>query len=746
MPSKRSHNTASAQHPKGSKLTQDDIISIEDDCKASLKHVNDLLKLIREASALPRVDISNLGSGTSQPLPVQCVHALRRVFLHYLEEGTIVSRRQMERNTAGKGGAQTNSNSLAEARRKTNSWLLDQLEKYFQILLDSLLSQEDEKLAALCLRTLMEFTGKSPSGNSGLNYGKFELNFELVCRVLVALCFRFHRHATVSLFSILQEEYIEEFDDIRLAVSRGVKRIAEMKSRELSGEKEADNQTPYWKTVKAMEGSDLSESLTELQLLVSLPPDNESWGPRSFLVPPAQGTSQNNEEAANDSESSDDGSDYESAHYLSTEGANDTSRQKERAKGHSKRKSASAANSGTSKAGDLHQQRKAFENAWLAILSLPLSQRVYRRVLLVISTDIAPNMANPLLLSDFLTNAYEVGNATSLLALSGLWYLIQSHGFEYPQFYPKLYRLLTPENVRAKYRVRFYKMLNLFMSAATLPAYLVASFAKRMARLALISPPSFSTFAIPFIYNLLKRHPACSHMVHKSQLDPRQKSLLGRSTSSNTSVSRDGFDPVTDDPSRTNALESELWELVALRRHYCPSISGVSACFERGFKGGMFDITKNSGASYESLFHQMLEPKARRGATSVDAKKKGRKKRMEKPVNKDQRSAFLSETPLAVLTRSDLDNMADGYLSNGKGFEADYRETPLATNSSAESLVPEGKTIVDSYKSVVDLSKVSTRRLNLFPLLFSSSPQPLTGKRGRPREDDNLSRKARASR
>lgn len=59
-----------------------------------------------------------------------------------------------------------------------------------------------------------------------------------------------------------------------------------------------------------------------------------------------------------------------------------------------------------------------------------------------------------------------------------------------------------------------------------LPAYLVAAFAKRLARLALTAPPEALLMVLPFICNLLRRHPACRVMVHRPQ-GPGEHKYLG---------------------------------------------------------------------------------------------------------------------------------------------------------------------------------------------------------------------------
>lgn len=52
-----------------------------------------------------------------------------------------------------------------------------------------------------------------------------------------------------------------------------------------------------------------------------------------------------------------------------------------------------------------------------------------------------------------------------------------------------------------------------------LPAYLVAAFAKRLARLALTAPPTALLILLPFIYNLIRRHPSCRVLLHKPSAD-----------------------------------------------------------------------------------------------------------------------------------------------------------------------------------------------------------------------------------
>ena len=94
---------------------------------------------------------------------------------------------------------------------------------------------------------------------------------------------------------------------------------------------------------------------------------------------------------------------------------------------------------------------------------------------------VLPYLNQPLLLADFLSDAYSAGGQSGVLALQSLFLLITKHNFDYPEFYDKLYILLSDETllVREKYRSRFFHLLELFLSSSHLPVYLIAAFAKR---------------------------------------------------------------------------------------------------------------------------------------------------------------------------------------------------------------------------------------------------------------------------
>lgn len=117
-----------------------------------------------------------------------------------------------------------------------------------------------------------------------------------------------------------------------------------------------------------------------------------------------------------------------------------------------------------------------------------------------------------------------------------------------------------------------------------LPAYLVAAFAKRLARLALTAPPEALLMVLPFICNLLRRHPACRVLVHRPR-GPGECSGLGPTggwcgaggrgaqvwVCLALELDADPYDPDEEDPAQSRALESSLWELQV--RPGCPILS-----------------------------------------------------------------------------------------------------------------------------------------------------------------------------
>lgn len=235
------------------------------------------------------------------------------------------------------------------------------------------------------------------------------------------------------------------------------------------------------------------------------------------------------------------------------------------------------------------------QKAWLSVLQLAKTKDQMKRVLDIMSTVIAPWFSAPELLADFLTSAYDAGGSMSLLALSGVFYLIQQRNLDYPSFYPKLYSLLDRDLLHSKHRSRFLRLMDTFLNSTHLPAALVASFVKRLARLALNAPPSAIVSIVPWMYNILKHHPQCTFMIHRDIRDPVLQKQVDESGAT------DPFDPEETDPLETGAIDSCLWEIVQLQSHYHPNVATIAKIISEQFTKQAYNIEDFLDHSYATV-------------------------------------------------------------------------------------------------------------------------------------------------
>ena len=243
----------------------------------------------------------------------------------------------------------------------------------------------------------------------------------------------------------------------------------------------------------------------------------------------------------------------------------------------------------------LTQQKKQAQEAWLALLNLGPDRDQRKKVLEIMTRSITPWFTRPELLMDFLTDSYNSGGATSLLALSGVFYLIQERNLDYPLFYRKLYSLLDADILHSKHRSRFLRLLDTFLSSTHLPAVLVASFIKRITRLCLNAPPAAIVAVIPWIYNLFKKHPLCTFMIHRETRTAEEKESI-----ENEGLA-DPFIADEEDPMETRAIDSSLWEVVQLQSHYHPNVATIAKIISEQFTKQTYNVEDFLDHSYSSV-------------------------------------------------------------------------------------------------------------------------------------------------
>lgn len=242
----------------------------------------------------------------------------------------------------------------------------------------------------------------------------------------------------------------------------------------------------------------------------------------------------------------------------------------------------------------LFQHKKQAQEAWLGLLRLGLTKAQKKRVLGMMAESIAPWFTKPELLMDFLTDCYNAGGSTSLLALSGVFYLIRERNLDYPLFYRKLYSLLDADMLHSKHRARFFRLLDTFLASSHLPAALVASFLKRLVRLALHAPPAAIVAVVPWCYNMFRKHPLTTFMMHRVPRTPEERARLEAGL-------EDPFRPDEEDPMETRAIDSCIWEVVQLQAHYHPNVATVAKIVSEQFTKEFYNLDDFLDHSYGSV-------------------------------------------------------------------------------------------------------------------------------------------------
>ncbi|MED6209343.1 hypothetical protein PIB30_053703 [Stylosanthes scabra] len=256
-----------------------------------------------------------------------------------------------------------------------------------------------------------------------------------------------------------------------------------------------------------------------------------------------------------------------------------------------------------------------FTQAWLSFLRLPLPLDVYKEVLVNLHQAVIPHLSNPIMLCDFLTKSYDIGGVVSVMALSSLFILMTQYGLEYPNFYEKLYVLLAPSIFMAKHRARFFQLLDSCLKSPLLPAYLAASFAKKMSRLLLSVPPSGALVITALIHNILRRHPSINCLVHREdEVEGKDDKATDEATAANSDNAKvsasqksgiDHFNYGEPNPKKSNAMRSSLWEIDTILQHYCPPVSRFGLSLENDLtvraKTSEVNVGDFSSGSYATI-------------------------------------------------------------------------------------------------------------------------------------------------
>ncbi len=160
------------------------------------------------------------------------------------------------------------------------------------------------------------------------------------------------------------------------------------------------------------------------------------------------------------------------------------------------------------------REKKAFSKLWAVLLTCPMTTALYKSVLADFPTLVLPFLSHPVMSVDFCFQAYNKGGYCALLSLKSLFIIATTLNIDVPQFYPKLYALLSPAVFVSKRRSEFFELTDLFLSSEYLPLSTAAAFAKKLARLALLAPAAGALVCLQLIFNILRRHPSTVFLIH----------------------------------------------------------------------------------------------------------------------------------------------------------------------------------------------------------------------------------------
>ncbi|KAI9279872.1 hypothetical protein BY458DRAFT_431465 [Sporodiniella umbellata] len=319
------------------------------------------------------------------------IHALHRAFTVFLMKGEL----------------QKVKNEQPSAKEKVQMWLRGQYVDFLTYV-RSLLSNDEPGLQLPALNILMNNL-KSESENEMNSKGSYQFANHVYGPIVKAIAtnVNFNDHLRKELI----DKYLNVYDDLRHYFLRNA---ADVMNRAYKNKgKPQETKQKQSKKAKTEEMPDdlrliASNVLSILENITTMPTEgseiDEFWtaNPNQYEEKSDKKTKTEDEELLGDEG------------LLSDSGEED----EEQTSGSKKRSHPLLL---------LSVHRRDFSECWINLLRLPLSEELYRKILLILHKRILPHMTEPKLLMDFLTDSYNIGGAVSLLALNGLFTLITEH-------------------------------------------------------------------------------------------------------------------------------------------------------------------------------------------------------------------------------------------------------------------------------------------------------------------------------
>ncbi|XP_016971826.1 nucleolar complex protein 4 homolog B [Drosophila rhopaloa] len=262
--------------------------------------------------------------------------------------------------------------------------------------------------------------------------------------------------------------------------------------------------------------------------------------------------------------------------------------------------------SAKSHAFNLEQNQKRLNNLWLAIMTKgsEVEEKLHRQILVVLLERVINHLNDPIQLTDFLMDSlHQFDGPIALLALQGIFTLMQKQNITYPDVYEKLYNMFYPRMFFNKYKARLFYLADIFLTSTHLPENLVAAFVKRLARLALQSPTEDAVIMIRFVCNLLLRHTGLQKLIRASHAIDEVS---------------DPYNDSETDPVKSEAINSSLWEITLLQKHVVPEVANAARFINSSLPIMEFDLGPLLDRKECNIFDDELQSKAKQFALNYE--------------------------------------------------------------------------------------------------------------------------------
>ncbi|KII61744.1 Nucleolar complex protein 4 [Thelohanellus kitauei] len=205
---------------------------------------------------------------------------------------------------------------------------------------------------------------------------------------------------------------------------------------------------------------------------------------------------------------------------------------------------------------DSQKTERFISTIWPNVFSLPLHESTRDLILVNMDDKIYPYVKSSGVLATFLIEALNLGKHWGLMSLVNL--MLKSN-FECPKFYEKLYASLfniSTTRFGDENKMKLFLVLERVMKSTHLPTYVVASFAKLLARKAIFSPLPETLVMLNLVGIIISFHETTRFLLRSKSTDPEE----------------DPFDETNPDFTTNNVMNSFLWEFHVFKSHHNPFV------------------------------------------------------------------------------------------------------------------------------------------------------------------------------